>query len=175
MRDAFGGVFTMNLLLVFIFIYVAFTAVSFNYAKAFKVKNAVIDFVEQNELAELSENYMNDKLAQLDQITSKMSYNVTCSDIGATDGASGDVVGINTYCYKGIIISIIPEKAYTIYESDDRRESAKKITYKVTTGANWNLGALNKILALGGKSQNSESPIIGAFYINGEAEVIIKK
>ena len=43
MRDSFGGVFMTNLFLVFIFIYVAFTAVSLNYAKAFKVKNKTLN------------------------------------------------------------------------------------------------------------------------------------
>ena len=55
MRDAFGGVFTMNMLLVFIFIYVAFSAVSLTYAKAFRVKNHVIDYIEQNEIIDLDE------------------------------------------------------------------------------------------------------------------------
>lgn len=167
MRDAFGGVFTMNLLLVFIFIYVAFTAVSLNYAKGFKVKNAIIDFVEQNELAELSDEYMDDKLEQLDQITNRMSYNVTCASIGASEGASGNEVGINSYCYKGIKISIVSTNTV-------EGTTSKKIKYKITTGANWNLGSLNKILALGGRPENSESPIIGAFTINGEANVVIK-
>ena len=57
MRDAFGGVFTMNLLLVFIFIYVAVTAVSLNYAKAFRAKNAVIDFIEQKEVTDLDKMF----------------------------------------------------------------------------------------------------------------------
>ena len=61
MRDAFGGVFTMNLLLVFIFIFVAFSAVSLNYAKAFKLKNDIIDFIETNEIIDLSSKTMEKK------------------------------------------------------------------------------------------------------------------
>jgi len=60
MRDAFGGVFTMNLLLVFIFIFVAFAAVSLNYAKAFKVKNSIIDieiFIVAEENIAIEEKY----------------------------------------------------------------------------------------------------------------------
>ena len=53
-------------------------------------------------------------------------------------------------------------------EGTDKR----KIKYQVSTGANWNLGALNKILALGGKKENSEEYIIGSWTINGEANVI---
>ncbi len=49
MRDAFGGTFMIKLMLIFIAIYVTFIAVALNYAKAFRVKNKIIDIIEQNE------------------------------------------------------------------------------------------------------------------------------
>ena len=48
MRDAFGGAFSIQIFLIFILIYVSFIAVSLNYAKAFKVKSAIIDYIEDN-------------------------------------------------------------------------------------------------------------------------------
>lgn len=166
MRDAFGGVFTMNFLLVFIFIYVAFTALSLNYAKAFKVKNAVIDFIEQNEIASLSENYLDDKLVKLDEIVNKMNYNITCDNIYSKDGEQLEDMKVQSYCYKGIKITLIENE---IIEGSN----SERIKYKVSTGANWNLGVLNKILALGGQKQNSQEPIVGTWTINGEANVIV--
>ena len=165
MRDAFGGVFTMNFLLVFIFIYVAFTAVSLNYAKAFRVKNAVIDFVEQNEISSLNKTYFDDKLSQLDEIVERMDYNVTCANINAVEGETKEEMRVKSYCHRGIKITIMDS---IDIEGTDKR----KIKYQVSTGANWNLGALNKILALGGKKENSEEYIIGSWTINGEANVI---
>ena len=53
MRDAFGGAFMIKIFLVFIIIYVGFTALSLNYAKAFKVKNKIIDYLEVNEITGL--------------------------------------------------------------------------------------------------------------------------
>ena len=50
MRDAFGGAFMIKLFLVFILIYVCFIALALNYAKAFKVKNKIIDYLETNEI-----------------------------------------------------------------------------------------------------------------------------
>lgn len=47
MREAFGGTFMIKLALIFIIIYVSFMAVAINYAKAFRVKNGVINIVEQ--------------------------------------------------------------------------------------------------------------------------------
>ena len=37
MRDAFGGEFMLRIFLIFILIYILFTAVVLNYAKAFKL------------------------------------------------------------------------------------------------------------------------------------------
>ena len=47
MRDSFGGAFMLNMALVFIVVYIAFLAVAINYAKAFRVKNNVINILEQ--------------------------------------------------------------------------------------------------------------------------------
>ena len=49
---------------------------------------------------------------------------------------------------------------------------SKKIKYEITTGATWNLGALNKILVLGGEKENSRGTIAGSWTITGEAVVI---
>ena len=49
MREAFGGAFTIKLMLIFLAIYIAFIAVALNYAKAFRVKNRIIGIIEQNE------------------------------------------------------------------------------------------------------------------------------
>ena len=47
MRDAFGGTFMIKLGLIFLVVYVSFMAVAINYAKAFRVKNQVINIIEQ--------------------------------------------------------------------------------------------------------------------------------
>lgn len=49
MRDAFGGAFLIKLFLIFLGVYIAFMAVALNYAKAFKVKNYIINVIEQYE------------------------------------------------------------------------------------------------------------------------------
>lgn len=165
MRDAFGGVFMTNLLLVFIFIYVAFTAVSLNYAKAYRVKNSIIDFIEENEIIEFNSPKFLDKLDQIDVILQNANYNKTC------EAGNGNIVTtpgiIDGYCYNGIVIL------------KDREESvsgttAKNIYYKVLTYADWNLGALNKILALGGRSESSQPVVSGTWEITGEAKVVKK-
>ena len=47
MRDALGGTFMLKLALVFLVICVWFMAIAINYAKAFRVKNQIINIIEQ--------------------------------------------------------------------------------------------------------------------------------
>jgi len=49
MRDAFGGAFSIKLMLIFLMLYVSFICVAINYARAFRVKNEIINIIEQNE------------------------------------------------------------------------------------------------------------------------------
>ena len=49
MRDAFGGAFSIKLMLVFLILYVSFICVAINYARAFRVKNRLINIIEQQE------------------------------------------------------------------------------------------------------------------------------
>ena len=49
MRDAVGGTFMIKLLLIFLAVYTIFIAVALNYAKAFRVKNKILNIIEQSE------------------------------------------------------------------------------------------------------------------------------
>ena len=173
MRDAFGGVFTINLFLVFIFIFVAFTAVSLNYAKAFRVKNNIIDFVEKNEIISLKEKDISSKLPQLDAILTNANYNKTCDTLGdlmnlnLQEGVYKEEDIIKGYCYKGVYIELSSKEEIL-------GTTSTIINYNVYTAADWNLGALNKILVLGGEEEDSQETIAGSWVISGKAKVISK-
>ena len=47
MRDAFGSTFMFKIIIIFIVFYVSFMTIAVSYAKAFRVKNGVIDILEQ--------------------------------------------------------------------------------------------------------------------------------
>ncbi len=49
MKDAFGGAFMIEVMLIFLGIYISFIAVAVSYAKAFRVKNQIINYIEQYE------------------------------------------------------------------------------------------------------------------------------
>lgn len=49
MKEAFGGTFTLKLLMVFFIIYVTFLGVALQIAKCYRIKNGVINILEQNQ------------------------------------------------------------------------------------------------------------------------------
>ena len=163
MRDAFGGLFMFNLFIIFIFIFVAFSAVSLTYAKAFRLKNSLITYVEEQEIISL--NLDNKKLEGIDKILEDSSYHKTCDSINKREGIGKSAEGkINEYCHNGVVIKIkdgYPDKI-------DGTKS-KLIVYEIITYADWNLGVMNKLLALSGR--NGES-IDGFWTIKGEAKVV---
>ena len=101
MRDAFGGIFMIRLMLVFVFIFVAFTAISLNYAKAFRIKNKVIDFVEQEEIMDLDSAFNSangSNLEKLDRILDDAKYNKECQNV-----ESNGKISIFFWDYRNIV------------------------------------------------------------------------
>ena len=49
MRDAIGGVFSLQIILVFVILINGYLAYSVNYTRAFRVKNEIINIVEESE------------------------------------------------------------------------------------------------------------------------------
>lgn len=50
MEHGFGGMFMIRVLLVFLFIYVVFIGIALNIAKAYRIKNGVINIIEHNQV-----------------------------------------------------------------------------------------------------------------------------
>jgi len=155
MRDAFGGAFMLKLFLVFIFIYIGFTAVALNYAKAFKVKDKVIDYIENNEIADFKsmpasiKNSMDEYFET--QILGTMNYRAKIS-------CTGDNI---VYCENGIKIS-----------EEGKTQNKKGVYYKVTTTVGWSIPFINKLLEINGKTGDVA---IGIWNISGETRLIVRE
>ena len=50
MRDAFGSTFMFRIIIIFIVMYVTFATIAVSYAKTFRLKNRVVDIIEQSQL-----------------------------------------------------------------------------------------------------------------------------
>lgn len=77
MREAFGGTFTIKLMLIFLAIYIAFIAVALNYAKAFRVKNKIIDIIEQSEgISNYTDTGDDSVIGRINSYLQSVSYHV---------------------------------------------------------------------------------------------------
>ena len=103
MRDSVGGTFMIYVLIIFLSVYIVFVAVAFNYARAFRVKNKVIDIIEQNE--GIKEMDGNDNLTgitsgvfgQIDTYLNNVSYRV--NNIGESNCKGYDYINEDRgYC-----------------------------------------------------------------------------
>lgn len=168
MRDAFGGAFMIKLFLVFIFIYICFLAVALNYAKAFKVKNKIIDYIESSEITDLN-NMTAKQLNEMnlffdEEILGKMNYRVNMDNI---------CKNIKTENEAGKKIAICDQSGIVIRQSKSATNT-EGVYYTVTTYVGWSIPFLNKLLEL--NSNNKEQDVVtGLWKISGETRVIVNK
>lgn len=159
MRDAFGGAFMIKLFLVFLAIYIGFTAIAVNYAKAFKVKNRVVEYLETNEITDMRRlsvtelNMMEDFFEK--EILAQMNYRIATSSMNC----KGTV-----YCKNGIAITQI--------EPGPKYRNKLGVYYRVETYVGWTLPFLNKLLALNGSESDGDVGI-GTWRISGETRPIV--
>lgn len=105
MRDSIGGTFMIYVFIIFLAVYIAFVAVAFNYARAFRVKNKVIDIIEQNEgmddadFANLSGTNTIGVAGDINEYLKSVSYNVNLTSSNAEDRGVCFDLG---YCVKEI-------------------------------------------------------------------------
>lgn len=85
MRDAVGGTFMMKVFLVFLATYIIFIAIALNYAKAFRVKNYVIDSIEQNEGINDFNNIRDEALMQISTYMNNVHYNMASRGVTEDD------------------------------------------------------------------------------------------
>lgn len=168
MRDAFGGAFMIKLFLVFIFIYICFTALALNYAKAFKVKNKVIDYLETNEIKNLDSLTANE-LNQMnlyfeEEVLGNMNYNMgeynICQGYPKKDDA-------------GRTIAICHDAGIIIRESG-KASNTEGIYYTVSTYLGWSIGFLNKLTALNGNNKKPDE-VTGTWKISGQTRLIVQE
>jgi len=89
MKDAFGGAFMIKLILVFLTVYIAFMAVALNYAKAFRVKNQIINLIEQYEGYYENGEFKDTNVKELiDNYVARLNYHVNFTSLKNTISGS---------------------------------------------------------------------------------------
>jgi len=110
MRESFGGAFMIKLVLVFIIIYVSFMAVAVNYAKAFRVKNQIINILEQNQYSgpgdsktlNLVERYLASAHYHVDGVTCPSDNSLAAYGVCIEGASGGSMAHYMVYTYISI-------------------------------------------------------------------------
>lgn len=159
MRDAFGGTFMIQLLIIFIIIYTGFTAIALNYAKAFKAKNTVIEYLEQNEISSLEDITAQAETAMTDyfesEIVGKLNYKQTLTTCTNTERRK---------CFNdiGIVIDqIVPP---------ENKRNKLGTYYRVTTYFGYDISFFKILQTQNGT--NDGKPVFGKWTIVGETRPI---
>lgn len=158
MRDAFGGTFMIQILLVFIIIYVGFIGIAINYGRAFRVKNLVIDYLEEAQISNLAQaNNVEDVEEGIRKILNNANYNLSAVCVYFENNTP------NEKCVNGVVIQ----------QNDvGKKNGVTHVYYTVNTYIGYNLGFLNSLLSL--TRDKSKDPIPpGYFKISGETKVLV--
>jgi len=165
MRDAFGGSFMIRIFLIFILIYILLTAVVLNYAKAYRAKDLVVSYLEDNEIDDIG-SMSADDLTKMEEyfesvLVGTLGY---VTPLSPTDCKSED--GEEVFCFEpGIKIRRI-----------DKPTSSNKlgVYYQVTTYYRYDIGFLRAIKAADNSDVDKTSDI-GKWEISGETRPIVRE
>lgn len=131
MRDAFGGLVNIVIIVVFMVIVSGYLAFNVNYTKAFRVKNKIVSAYEQYEgnCTSTSGPCLNDIKDYMKEIGYSTTSELKIKDYTCLDGYG--------FCYK---------KVDSNNTSDSHNEGNKKCYYKIVTQIKIDIPIINKVM-----------------------------
>ena len=132
MRDAIGQVYALQVILAFVLLINGYMAYSVNYSRAFRVKNQIINIVEQYESPENDEGK-----TKIKQYVQQMNYEVSNQLINEKR-SEGFTCFQEGWCYKATNVS-------TASADGDRNGTY----YTIVTFVNIDIPVINNLIGLG--------------------------
>lgn len=95
MKESIANAYILNIVIVFVVIFIFFFASSLTYSKAFKVKNRIIDIIEKYE------DYNSNAIAEISESLGEMGYRVNVSgrDCPIRNGKTAITAATSNYRY----------------------------------------------------------------------------
>ena len=136
MRDAFGGVVNLVIIVVFLVLVSGYLAFNVNYTKAFRVKNKIISTFEQYEgNCQNATTEANTCNGEIFAYMKSIGYSAPNFDLTGSESEDYDRCHYG-YCYKKIEIPKDPDSV----------DTESKVYYKIATQINIDIPIINKIL-----------------------------
>lgn len=135
MRDAIGQVFTLQIILAFVLLINGYMAYSVNYTRAFRVKNQIVNIIEQYEGPDNDEG-----IEKINEYIDRMAYNVNNQQMLTyqNNNSGAECPGYNGWCYV--------EHDVSINDADGERKGKY---YSVVTFVNIDIPVINNLVGLG--------------------------
>lgn len=138
MKEAIGQVYALQIILAFVILLNGYMAYSVNYARAFRVKNQIVDIIEEYEGPNNEE-----AIDKINTIIDQMTYEVPQRLVNNfksrySDENSGEPNCQNGWCYI--------EHNVSIDDADGERNGKY---YSVVTFVNIDIPVINNIIGLG--------------------------
>lgn len=136
MRDAIGQVFALQVILAFVLLINGYMAYSVNYARAFRVKNQIVNIIEQYEGP-----YNDEAIEKIDSYINQMTYEVPpklVQDFLEDHASASEKSCQNGWCYVAHNVTL-----------DDADGERKGKYYSIVTFVNIDIPVINRIVGLG--------------------------
>lgn len=148
MRDAFGGIVNIAMIVVFLVVVSGYLAFNVNYTKAFRVKNKIISTIEEYE-GNLNHDDLEEKISDY---MKSVGYSAPNFSIDPSDNPNCDktVKCEYGYCVQKCLVS------------DGSVDTKKRAYFKVTTQINIDIPIINKIM-----------PELKIFQVSGDTKPIV--
>ena len=154
MRDAFGGVSNMVIIVVFLTLVSGYLAFNVNYTKAFRVKNKIISTIEEYE-GQCKIDPANECHTKILSYMNSLGYDAPHLDLKDEESEP------KWDCGYGYCIKKIPMNSIQVGSTQDTKDRAY---FKVVTQINIDIPIINKIL-----------PGLKIFQISGDTKPIVMK
>lgn len=135
MRDAIGQVFALQVILIFVLLINGYMAYSVNYTRAFRVKNQIVNIIEQYEGPDNEE-----AIAKINAYIDNMSYDVDNRQMNQflNNNQGASCPGYTGWCY-------VPHTVSSTGADEDRNG----VYYTVVTFVNIDIPVINNLIGLG--------------------------
>lgn len=141
MRDAIGQVYVLQIILAFVILINGYMAYSVNYARAFRVKNQIVDIIEQYEGP-----YNDDAISKINDYIGSVTYEVPIELVNnfiSRYNSDNENSGSQPVCQKGWCYI---EHEVSVNDADGERTGKY---YSVVTFVNIDIPVINNLVGLG--------------------------
>lgn len=138
MKEAIGGVMSLQIIMIVLIVMNCYLAFSVNYTKAFRTKNEIRSIIEKNE------GFTCSAADQINEYMLETNYNISDGYLSWCESNGYEVarLGNGSFCYKNNKVDITG--------TTDQNTTYKGSYYTVVTFVNLDLPLINKVLPFAG-------------------------